>query len=961
VSELAVLLLTDVIDSVQVGEALGDAAAARLWTEHDRVARDLIRTWGGREIDKSDGFLVLFGTVPDAAAFAGAYHRAIAALTTPLRARAAIHVGHVARREASVDDKALGAKPTELDGMAKSVAARVMGVATGGRTLLTEDAVRAVDRPTDSHRPIGRWKLKGLAEPLLLFELGGGIPTSEPLADSDKAYAVVRQGDVWVPRHEVPNTLPAERDPFVGRRSAMLELQRRLDAGGRLISLVGPGGIGKTRLACRQGWMSLGDFPGGVWFCDLAAATTIHGLFHGVALGVHLPLGPADPVDQIAAALVGRGRCLVIIDNFEQVATFAEQTLGVWLERTRECCFLVTTRRVLGIAGEEVCEVAALDPTEGLELFRRRALAARADFVLGQSDQAAAVRLVQVLDGLPLAIELAAARTRVLSVSGMLDRMSRRFELLAARGGRDHRQATLRRTVEWSWDLLEAVEQRALAQLSTFEGSFSLAGAEAVVELHGEADLPWQVDVLQALVDKSLVRRVGEDRFDMLISIREFAAERLAKNVQAREASSRRHARYFASFDEVQARRGAVTDLDNFVAACRHATASRDTATAIALLIVCWSALKLVGPFRVASELADALGSTLGPDDPGRASVTWVAGSTRQVMGNTSEALALLQLALAQAEAAADLRIQAFAHCAIGECRFLMRDPTAARQAFEQAAQFAQRIGDDRLNVYVMNSRAGFRLRIGESEEAERMFSSALDTARRFDDVRWQGGILGNLASIAYQSGRLADAAAKYRDALELSTHAGDYRWAADTACNLGLLLHEMGQSEEGMVQLQGALVRVRRLGNRQSEAVILCNLGIVSEALARQDESIGYFESGAQCAASLGDRGLERLSRGYLAVGLSRNGSDRAEDEMTEALDDRDKGTDVGLAAVLAAQAAEIAVRRGSALAIRQLEIAEAGVRALEEARGNPYALEARAALARAKAARNELARRPA
>ena len=292
---LQALLLTDVVDSTRLAEALGDAAMAAVWTAHDRIARDLLPIWRGREIDKTDGMLLLFDQVADAVGYALAYHRALAARDLPIKARAGIHVGPVTLRPNPAADVARGAKPIEVDGLALPIAARVMSIALGGQTLLSADArlalgvVATADSPrVQSH---GHWRMQGVAEPVELFEIGeSDAPFATP-PDGAKVYRVVRQGELWQPMREVRHSVPAERDSFVGRSEALHALADKLDDGARLVSVLGVGGTGKTRLVTRFAWTWLGDYPGGVWFCDLSQARTLDGIHFAVAQGLDVPLG----------------------------------------------------------------------------------------------------------------------------------------------------------------------------------------------------------------------------------------------------------------------------------------------------------------------------------------------------------------------------------------------------------------------------------------------------------------------------------------------------------------------------------------------------------------------------------------------------------------------------------------------------------------------------------------------
>ncbi len=223
------------------------------------------------------------------------------------------------------------------------------------------------------------------------------------------------------------------------------------------------------------------------------------------ALGVLLSKG--DPVVQLGHAIAGRGRCLVILDNFEQLLAHAGATLGHWLDRASDAAFVVTSRERLHLPGEELIVVEPLAlATDAVELFAARAQAVGPGFALSDANRAAVTEVVRLLDGLPLAIELAAARVRVLSPAQIVERLKDRFKLLAGARGTAGRQATLKAAIDWSWDLMTACEQAALAQCSVFEGGFTLEAAEATLNLSRWPEAPPTIDVVQALVDKSLLR-----------------------------------------------------------------------------------------------------------------------------------------------------------------------------------------------------------------------------------------------------------------------------------------------------------------------------------------------------------------------------------------------------------------------------------------------------------------------
>ena len=314
------LLLIDVIDSTKLSQALGDVRMAQVWAAHDRLARDILILHNGREIDKTDGFLLLFESASDAATYAVAYHRAIAGLDPPLRARAGLHVGEIILTQNAAADVARGAKPLELDGLAKPTAARIMSLAIGGQTLLSAAVHGGLAPLPDglSVRSHGHYRLKGIAEPMELLELGvPGEPPFSPPPDTAASYRVIPWEASWRPAREIPHSLPAERDEFVGRGKDLQGLAARLDAGERLVTVLGMGGSGKTRLVRRYARAWLGDWPGGAYFCDLSEARSVGGIAFAVAAALDVPLGTDDSIAQLGRVIAGRGKCLLLLDNFE--------------------------------------------------------------------------------------------------------------------------------------------------------------------------------------------------------------------------------------------------------------------------------------------------------------------------------------------------------------------------------------------------------------------------------------------------------------------------------------------------------------------------------------------------------------------------------------------------------------------------------------------------------------------
>jgi predicted ATPase/class 3 adenylate cyclase len=868
------LLLTDVVDSTRVSHALGDSAMARLWSEHDRAARDLLRAWRGREIEKTDGLLALFDSVADAIAFALAYHRALASLPVPLAARAAIHTGPVALRETSPADAELGAKRYEVDGLAKPITARVMATALGGQTLLTGDARHALGDSALRVQSHGHWRLKGLPEPLELFEVGDDHAPFRPPPDDEKAYRVVRRHELWLPVREIRHSVPAERDSFVGRHAPLQALARRLADGARLVSVLGMGGTGKTRLVTHFAWTWLGEFPGGAWFCDLSQARSLDGILSAVAQGLDVPLGRTDPVLQLARAIAGRGECLVILDNFEQVAQHAEETLGHWLDRAPQARFVVTTREVLGIVGEQTLALAPLPADEAAGLFRRRAEAAKEDYQPDAEDTRATEQLVKVLDGLPLAIELAAARVSTMRPQALLERMHERFDVLMSRSGRRDRKATLRAAFDWSWELLSEPEKAALAQLSVFRGGFTLESAQAVLDIALPDHALPTGDAIQWLVDKSFVRQVADDRFDLLESVREYAAEHLqtegryaGSGPAARAAAQERHGRFFAALGAARASAQTRVELDNVVAACRRAVDRGDGAIATRTLIAAWGAIEMQGPFRVGAELAEAVRAVPGLSERERVNVGLVSGAALQLCGRMTEALQDLMAAAAGAVALGEPLLEGRALQILAPLQARAGHIDAASASFDRALAAFREVGEPARECAVLNGIAAFCESQGRTEDARRHYETGLRVAQLAGNRRWEGGSAGNLGQFHANQGRPGEARPLYARAVQIARELGDRQWEANARCNLGLLHFTEGRLTEAQGELEDSLAAAREMGAAQLLAIVQCNLGLVAEALGAADRAQAYHEAAVALARDLGDRRSEGQFLGYLGV----------------------------------------------------------------------------------------------
>src|SRR5262245_4397483 len=479
-------------------------------------------------------------------------------------------------------------------------------------------------------------------------EPGDRFARPEEIAEALSGRAPVVGIDALRRGLRVQSVLPTERDVFVGRAAELVEIEECFAAGLQVVVLLGAAGMGKSRLAVHFGWQSLERWPGGAWFCDLTDAKDRDGIATCVAGALGVPLGRGDAMNQLGYAIAGRGRCLVILDNFEQVAGDVGE-LERWTERARQASFLVTSRERLDLRGQVVRVVEPLSVPSGMELFVERARQQRPGLQLEASDLEKVREIVRTVEGMPLAIELAAARLRLMTVTEISERMRDGFRVL---GGEGHgRHGTLHAAIDGSWDLLRPWEKAAWTQCAAFEGGFTLEAAEGVLDLGAWPDAPWVVDVVQSLVDKSLIRtwvpegptraRVPEARFGMYASLQQYALEKLraegavpggGSGPQAEHAVAARHGKWYARFGTLDALEtlhghggparwwGLRREKENLVLACRRAVARADGPIATAAYCALGEIVELQGPYGVAVELGrELIEAPLARDDLARA------------------------------------------------------------------------------------------------------------------------------------------------------------------------------------------------------------------------------------------------------------------------------------------------------------------------------------------------------
>src|SRR6266511_1131347 len=723
-SATVTFLFTDVEGSTRLLHELGAEVYAEALAEHRRVLRKVFAAGGGVEVDtQGDAFLYVFTDAR--AAFAAAAAANVALEPGPSRIRMGLHTGEPLLTGGGYvgEDVHLGA--------------RIAAAGHGGQVLLSAATREFLDSGVTD---LGEHRLKDFAEPVAIFQLGE---------------------ERFPPLKTISNTnLPRPASSFVGREQERAELAE-LVREHRLVTLSGPGGSGKTRLSIEAASELVGEFKAGVFWVGLAALRDPTLVLETVGQTLGAKDGLADHI--------GERELLLLLDNLEQVVEVAPE-LASLVEVCPNLHLLVTSRELLRVRGELEYPVPPLAEPEAVTLFCERS---------GLDPDETTAELCRRLDNLPLAVELAAARAAVLTPPQILDRLAQRLDLL--KGGRDAeaRQHTLRATIEWSYELLAEPEQRLFARLSVFAGGCTLDAAEEIVE----AD----VDGLQSLVDKSLVRRTDE-RFWMLETIGELARERLAASDDA-DAIGHGHAKWFLALAE---------EAEPFLKGAEQATWLQrledehdnlrigldwffdhgDADGAVRLAGTLWLFWYTHGHVTEARRwLRRALDVALDEPSESLAHLLYGAGYLACEQNENEEGLALLEAGFACAKevgATAGAAIAASVLCAIrAETSSSTRDRRAAVAIGEEAVALARAAGDDFVLAIALNNLGGVTHMLGENERARAYLEESLEVRRRIGDKRHILFALAGLGQIAYREERWEVAGTHTRESLRLSQELG--------------------------------------------------------------------------------------------------------------------------------------------------------------------------------------------
>ncbi|MFO7548088.1 MAG: adenylate/guanylate cyclase domain-containing protein [Acidimicrobiia bacterium] len=697
-------LFTDLESSTRIWEEHPESMREAL-AGHDAILRAAVEGAGGGVVKTTgDGLMAVFASVADSLGAALEAQRRLAATVWDevgtLRVRMGIHAGDAQFRDG------------DYYGPAVNRAARIMSAGHGGQVLLSELAVSLAGEPLPTGvglRDLGRHRLKDLTQPEHLYQL----LHAELEADFPPPTTLDAR----------PNNLPTQDSEFFGRRAELAEVLAMLDDPRiRLVTLTGPGGTGKTRLGLQVAAERLDRHRDGVFFVDLSPERDADAAFEAIARELGLIETGAVPLETLTEQLRDR-QMLLVLDNFEQV-TDAAVGLADLLQRCPELAIVVTSREALRIRAEHVFAVpplslpdpkaspAAISDSEAVSLFVERARAVRPDFALIDENAAAIAEICLRLDGLPLAIELAAARLTVFSPGDLRDRLRGRFDVLGG-GPRDlpARHRTLRATIEWSHEMLAPDECRVFELMSVFSTA-RLDAVEAVAAAVGDLDV---LDALVSLVDKSLIRStesLGSRRFSMLQTIREYATERLDENAETAAAVRRAHALHYSEYAQglrhlLQGpeREATLDDLaveiGNLRSAWRFWVAEADLEQLYLLLDGLWALHDARGWYHAALELTRDMLAVLAKSDP-------------------SPERAAEEMTLRTSLARGLMALRGY-------------DPEV-EQAFREVLELVEAAGDTARRFPVLRSLATYYMNIADFEQASGIGRELLDLAAAEDD-----------------------------------------------------------------------------------------------------------------------------------------------------------------------------------------------------------------------------------
>jgi len=670
---------------------------------------------------------------------------------------------------------------------------------------------------------------------------GGG---AEPRPPADQV--VSHPGALPAPR------LPTEATSFVGREAELSTIAELLGLS-RLVTLTGPGGSGKSRLALRAAAQAAGDFSDGVWLVELASIVRPSLVVPAVALALSVREEPGRPLLDSVISRLQASAALLIMDNCEHVVDAAAEVIAALLRSCPQVRILATSQLRLNVSGEASWPVPPLtlpspraaDPgaaaeAESVRLFCDRAAFARPGFLLDAANTPAVSDVCRQLDGIPLAIELAAARVCALTPAQLAARLGNRFRVLTG-GSRVGlpRHRTLAAAIDWSHDLLSEAERVCFRRMAVFAGGCTIDAAEAVC--HDDA-LPSEAvfETVAALVDRSLLtteERSGSMRYGMLESIRQYALERQA---EAREEAElrRRHLAWMLDF-------AAQADLDGPDQGAWLDLVEAELDNVRACLE--WSLAPPAGRAGADPALALQLAGAL--------SRFWV------VRGPVGVGRRILDAALAAAGPDADQRLRAVALDGAGQLAAVQADQDGQRAYHEESLAIWRELGDDARIVSCLGDLGAVAHVRGEYRAARSMYTEALELAQRAGDARKMARALSGLGRLALHQGDLDQATAYYIESMTRFRDAGDLRLATLILGNLGVVATNQGDLDLARDRLEEHLRNANRLGDRKLTGGALTNLGLVAYHAGDLDESAQLHQQALEIAELIGDPRLAAVA----------------------------------------------------------------------------------------------------
>ena len=792
-------LFSDVEGSTRLLMALGDGYAIA-HGDHQRIVRDAIAAHDGMEVStEGDSFFAVFTDADEAIAAAADIQRGLAAHAWPagaeFRVRIGLHTGHAVT---AGDDYV---------GLDVNRAARIANAANGGQTVVSDAARTAASHALPDGlalRDLGRHRLKDVGVEHLWQLDVVGLPT---------AFGALRS----LESH--PTNLPAERTSFVGRENETRVLAELVEVS-PLVTVTGPGGIGKSRLAIVVARALIDRFPDGVFYLDLARHEGLDSMMSQLAMVSDTRLPPGDdPVDAFVERFAGR-TALLVFDTADRLRGF-----GTLASRLVDACtelrILVTARMPLHLGAEREFSLSTLElpPTRGADehtiaaspavaLFVRRAQAVRPDLAVTPELWPTIAAIVSRLDGLPLAIELAAARIRIFPPAALLARLDRRLPIL--KGGAvdaPERQRTIESTIAWSYELLEPDERTMLGRLSVFAGTFDLEAALAVTaDVGGGEKRADPADVLERLVDRSLISTVARPPstdFRLLGIIREFAADALeaAPDVAAVRG---RHSRYVLAIAETGT--AALDGPDERDALGRLERSADD--------------------IRAVLERTLAPGAAAPADDDHLAlRLTCAMGRAWYLQGRSREGSEYIERALA-ADPDAPIELRANALHFSGVMHDERRETARAMERLDAALALHRTIGEPRLIARELNSLGVVARNAGDTDRAASLLDESLAMRRALADPPGIATALTNLGVVAIDRGRYEEARTFLEEAIALDRASGASGVVAYSSSLLGTVLLRTGRRDEALPLLRTALMAFADLGDADGVAECLERLG---------------------------------------------------------------------------------------------------------------------------------------